>query len=683
MSMIKARRYKQNLTVPSAVAHCGISKALRVYRRGRNKRFLAALVIPDADDYTLYYQAAHYFLEATNGLGEEGNFAKEEVQHVTAKMDAKEIKKLLNKTAKRSIILFDSDGQFTNEVRLAADVCAVIPPPPPSYFRAAVFNVLNVSLSWEDASYLTTVPTEHLQLAFLTHRSPKDAVGRLRALPKDDEPLEAPSGSGGPTLHELAGYGDAKTWGIELARDLTDWKDGRIAWKDVDRGVLLSGPPGTGKTMFAAALARTCHASIVYYSAAQWQAQGHLGDLLAAMRQAFSSAKASTPCILFIDEIDSFGDRKKLDRFDSDYRRQVVNGFLECLDGGESRDGVVVVGATNDPDYVDPAIKRPSRLGRHIQIQLPHDEDRIAILKHHSEIDLSGDAHVKFVRATRGSTGDDIGQIVRDARRLARRHNRPINEKDILATLPEVRDIPHTHLHQAAIHEIGHVIVAVTLDGASVAEIQIDKTAIRGLDQQITGKALIKRSSDRRRDRSYYLDEIAIALGGIAAEELVFGSYSDSASGLNYADLVRATNLATAIEGCLAMGETLVAEVWSDVRSLEAMRIHDPWLCKRVDAILRQQFDRVKVTLGDNQALLNRLAAELLRAGKLEGDYVGLLISTEGIAASDTTARPMSLDQSQHTSFSIGGRSLSAGSLGCNYHAPSLVASEGDGMMLE
>jgi ATP-dependent Zn protease len=316
---------------------------------------------------------------------------------------------------------------------------------------------------------------------------------------------------------------------------------------------------------------------------------------------------------------------------------------------------VVVVGATNYPDHVDIAIRRPSRLGRHVRIKLPEDKDRIAILEHHTEIKLSGEVQAQFVRATRGLTGDHIGQIARDAKRLARRNNRILSEKDILAKLPEMREIPLTHLHQAAIHEIGHAIIAVLLDGATITAVEIDAKAISGLDRQMIGTAMIELRPGRRQDRAYYVDKIAVLLAGVAAEELVLGAYSDSGAGDDGADLIRATNLATAVEGCLGMGETLVAEMWTDSRSLENIRMRDPSLRERADVVLRTQFDRAKRLLSNNLSLLNRLTDELLEARRLEGPYVDELVRTFGDVTSISSAEVASTHKPGGMSAGNGG----------------------------
>ncbi len=132
-------------------------------------------------------------------------------------------------------------------------------------------------------------------------------------------------------LEELHGYGEARQWGLELARDLTRYRRGEIAWTDVEPGLLLSGPTGVGKTRFAQALCDHLWRALIHGSYARWQSAGHQGEMLAAMREAFEMAKAAAPAILLIDELDSFESRATEDSHSRTYTRQVVNGFLECL----------------------------------------------------------------------------------------------------------------------------------------------------------------------------------------------------------------------------------------------------------------------------------------------------------------------------------------------------------------
>ncbi|WP_162246964.1 ATP-binding protein [Rhizobium sp. Root1220] len=172
-------------------------------------------------------------------------------------------------------------------------------------------------------------------------------------------------------LEDMEGYGEVKEWGLELAHDLADWRAGTITWEDVDKGVLLSGPPGTGKTMFARALAASCHVKLIATSYAKWQAKGYLNDFLKAMQKSFKEARDAAPAILFIDEIEAFGSRDDAQGSNASYDIKAINGLLEQLDGIEGREGVIVVAACNHPKMVDAAILRAGRLDRHVEISLP------------------------------------------------------------------------------------------------------------------------------------------------------------------------------------------------------------------------------------------------------------------------------------------------------------------------
>jgi len=273
-----------------------------------------------------------------------------------------------------------------------------------------------------------------------------------------------------PTLDDLHGLGEAAERGRSLARDLADYQAGRIPWSDVDPGMLVSGPTGTGKTTFARALANTCGLNLHAHSLARWQSRGHMGDLLKAMRAAFDAAKRDAPCILFIDELDSFGDRERLSGKNENYEREVINGFLECLDGIGGREGVVVIGATNHPDLIDPAIRRPGRLDRHVVIPLPDLEARKGILRHHLRDALPDTDLTDAADRLEGASGAVIEQAVRDARRRARTDRRAMVNEDLLASLPKRVRLTDASFRRACVHEAGHAVVGYLL--AVLAELR-------------------------------------------------------------------------------------------------------------------------------------------------------------------------------------------------------------------
>ncbi|WP_145622657.1 AAA family ATPase, partial [Nitrospirillum viridazoti] len=220
--------------------------------------------------------------------------------------------------------------------------------------------------------------------------------------------------------------------------DLDDYRASLIGWESVDRGVLLAGPPGTGKTTFAAALARTCGVPLITGSHSSWQAAGHQGEMLKAMAVTFEEAAVHRPCILFIDELDSFTSRTaSANGHNSTYQRQVVNSLLQHLDGMASRKGVVVVGATNLPEAVEPALLRPGRMERVVTISLPDIAALIRILRFHLGTDLKDTDlyQAAAIAAQAGATGAHIMMWVRAARRRARTARRPMRLGDLVGPL--------------------------------------------------------------------------------------------------------------------------------------------------------------------------------------------------------------------------------------------------------
>ncbi|WP_286079919.1 ATP-binding protein [Agrobacterium sp. MS2] len=189
-------------------------------------------------------------------------------------------------------------------------------------------------------------------------------------------------------VETLTGYGAAKDWALGLKADLADYLSGKLAWSQMSTKLLLSGPPGTGKTTFARALCNTLQVPLVVTSVSTWLQGEYLHDVLDRMAGTFAEARGRAPCILFIDEIDGIGSRVSNTRPYADYWNAVVNKLLELLDGVMKSEGVIVVGATNRPDEIDEAIRRSGRLETHIEIPRPDIPTLAGILAHHLGSDL-------------------------------------------------------------------------------------------------------------------------------------------------------------------------------------------------------------------------------------------------------------------------------------------------------
>ena len=331
----------------------------------------------------------------------------------------------------------------------------------------------------------------------------------------------------------------ARAWGEELAQDLADYAAKRIPWSEVDKGALLHGEPGTGKTIFATALAATCKVPLIATSYAEWQRSkdGHLGDVLTAMHDDFKLAKKHAPSILFIDEIEAVSSRAS---GGSNHRwyAGIITALNEQLHGVFSREGVVVIAATNYPDRVDPALLRPGRLDTRIAIPMPNAEDLRGIVRFHLRKDLAEADLGGLAVALAGSTGAHVERIVRLARRRARKLGRELLLADLFAALGEkLADLPRAYLERIAIHEAGHAVVAIALKVSCNVSISLfhmaEGSAATFFDPQI--EAVTRKVVERR---------IAVALAGRAAEQVILGDVTAGAGGADTSDLAMANALA-------------------------------------------------------------------------------------------------------------------------------------------
>lgn len=224
-----------------------------------------------------------------------------------------------------------------------------------------------------------------------TNTPEKQSSARKRDRPSGAEVIQPQRNPGTKALHSgsylavetLSGYGRARDWALDLKADLEDYLADRLDWAEMSTRLLLSGPPGTGKTTFARALCNTLQVPLIVTSVATWLEGGHLNDVIRKMSKNFEEARELQPCILFIDEIDGIGKRQPAEREYADYWNTVVNRALELLDGAAKSEGVIVVGATNRPMEIDEALRRSGRLETHIEIPRPDIPALADILRFH------------------------------------------------------------------------------------------------------------------------------------------------------------------------------------------------------------------------------------------------------------------------------------------------------------
>ncbi|MBB4274114.1 AAA family ATPase [Rhizobium mongolense] len=572
----------------------------------RDEPFTLVLTIPEASRKDLV--RAFYDLKKTEPI-----FANVElgVMAVGARgrADYGDIQASL-RLAERVLIFLDSEVEAPAFVIAAADTIAAIHPINGQILADAVKIAHGANLDIADANRILGYPIMDVFAALRPGRSHAEALSRLeaaRASALDHETLP---------VEKLSGYGEAADWARSVVEDMAAWRAGRIPWGDVDAAALLSGPSGVGKTLFARSLARSCECFFVASSLAQWQAAGHLGDMLKAMRETFRMAAERAPTVLLLDEFDSVGDRTKFAGHNAQYSTEVVAALLECLDGAYRREGVIVVGACNHPDRIDKALLRPGRLGRQFALSLPDTEARRGILLTHLGEALCIEDVARVAAATIGLSGADLGQLARDGRRVARKKSRPITVDDVLSCLPPVAPITGPLRDRICIHEAGHAAAVLALNVGKLSGVVVMDGFRNGVG--IGGGVHFERESQLP-TTEYYLNSIVVQLAGMAAEVVLFGDHLEGSGGQPGSDLQRAADVATSMVAQLGMGgitNFLSADSFED---LERIRRTVPAVNQRVERMLAEQYERAKELVIKNEAFICELAVILNWEGAVDG----------------------------------------------------------------
>lgn len=351
-------------------------------------------------------------------------------------------------------------------------------------------------------------------------------------------------------LSELHGLGEARAWAESAIADIKAWKAGAISWSAVGSAVALNGPPGCGKTTFAAAFAREAGLHMVSATLAQWQSSGdgHLGHLLRAMRKDFEEARAKAPSCMFIDEVDSFPVRADLTHSHRDYVVEVVNALLAEIDGIKGREGVVVIGASNDITRCDPALLRAGRLEKIVDIGMPGIDELERMFRVRLKNDLVGDDIRPIAESALGMVGADIERVVKDARRAARQDGqRPITIDDLRNVLSAADDRSDEELWRVCAHEAAHIMINVLHFGPNGVFASTTMSGRRGGITVRTDTSAFKGTADDYRRR------LEMTLAGREGEELLLGNVSHGAGGESGSDLEAATALAAAMIGSLGL----------------------------------------------------------------------------------------------------------------------------------
>jgi cell division protease FtsH len=434
---------------------------------------------------------------------------------------------------------------------------------------------------------------------------------------------------------DVAGYTAVKAEIGEIVDYLRDPGRYHRAGARGPRGVLMAGPPGTGKTLLARAVAGEAHVPFFSVSGSGF-VEMFVGVGAARVRDLFEQARTRGPAIVFIDEIDALGARRDHSGFaGSDEREQTLNQLLAEMDGFEDSGGVVVLAATNRPDALDPALRRPGRFDREVVVPLPNRSERRAILAAHARgKTLSADSDFDQVAAaTPGFSGADLANLVNEAAVTAVRAGRA---SLIAADFSDARDrvllgTRHTsplapgELATVAVHEAGHALVAALSPHAD----PVSRVTVLGAGQALGYTETLPADDRRLYGESYLADTLAVRLGGRAAERLIRGEASTGAAD----DLASATALATQMVCEFGLSNALGPVSYGGppgghpaLGTQRGYSEHTQWLVDReVAALLTSAETRARDLLTEHKEALNQLAAALLEQETVSGDQVRAL----------------------------------------------------------
>jgi hypothetical protein len=508
-------------------------------------------------------------------------------------------------------------------LREIVDLTLRLPAMTPDLFETLCQRVMGQSLppGWRQPHALwvgSILPTD-LEHPLAFKLSPEETVRFVhdRVL----ERLRAVDPAEGLSLSNLHGLGEARQFAEDLIAGIRAATANQLEWSEVDRGVLLAGPPGTGKTTLARAIAKDCGIKFITASAASWQSAGHLGDHIRAIRADFAQARRFAPSILFIDEIDSIGNRELMSGQNMQYQTEVVNAVLEQMQGLDPSAPVIVIGATNNPGRVDPALRRAGRLDRMIEIPHPSSDALAAIFRHYlkplsARGGVAADVDPDVLgRMCLRRTGADVELFVRGARRRARKAGRPLNQGDLVAEITgKPRDpsaIPPMspeEIERVALHEAGHAVARFlsSTNGTDIAFVSI----VPRFDGTL-GFVAFAPSEKQFVTRAEYVESIEITLAGRAAEEIRYGK--DGISGGAHDDLRQATRTAHHMISQLGLGpgDSLA---WSDAPSTEQLAEADRLLAAAYRAVIEK--------LRRNETLVVALADALEKRQEMTGAEV-------------------------------------------------------------
>ena len=438
--------------------------------------------------------------------------------------------------------------------------------------------------------------------------------------------------SQGIHFSDVAGEDEAKESLAEIVDYLHNPQKYTEVGASMPKGVLLVGPPGTGKTMLAKAVAGEANVPFFSISGSEF-VEMFVGMGASKVRDLFKQAKEKAPCIVFIDEIDAIGQKRNSGSMGgNDEREQTLNQLLTEMDGFEGNNGVIILAATNRPEALDPALTRPGRFDRRVPVELPDLQGREAILKVHArkiKTTPEVDFHV-IARMASGASGAELANIINEAAlRAVRDHRTQVTQADLEESIEVViagyqkknAVLSDQEKHVVAYHEIGHALVAALQSHSA----PVQKITIIPRTSGALGYTMQVEEADKNLlTKEELLNKIATLTGGRAAEEVKFGEITTGASN----DIEQATKLARAMitrygmsdEFDMVAMETVTNQYLGGDAQLSCSAETQREIDRKVVNVVREQHEKARKILDENRAKLDELSQYLYEKETITGE---------------------------------------------------------------
>lgn len=501
--------------------------------------------------------------------------------------------------------------------------------------------LLSIFISWFPTILLIGIWIYVINQIKKNHAKNSTSFGKSKMYIFSENPINI-------TFSDVAGCNEAKEEVSELVEYLKEPKKFEKLGGKIPKGILMIGPPGTGKTLLAKAIAGEAKVSFLTLSGSDF-VEMFVGLGASRVREIFECARKSSPCIIFIDEIDAVGrQRSSILGGGNDEREQTLNQMLVEMDGFQGNEGVILIAATNRPDVLDPALLRPGRFDRHVIISLPDIQGREKILKvHMKNVPISSDVDPMIIaRGTPGFSGADLSNLVNESALFAARSNHKVvsmldfeKAKDKIMIGSERRSMIMTDAQKelTAYHESGHVII-----GRLVPEHDpVHKVTIvpRGLALGVT--VFLPEYDSVSINREKLESQISTLYGGRLAEEIIYGPQKVSTGSMN--DIKIATNLARNMITKWGFSDKLGPLLYEDnnentlfldnsisksnFMSNETIRIID----EEIKLLIKRNYNRAKKLLYENLDILHAMKDALMKYETIDSIQINDLMSRKNI----------------------------------------------------